>query len=132
MLVTYTARTHLIDGHSEGGQYELQLQLSAADPEDHWIGDEVTSDDGAVTEVEEHRVDRIWSFTVGPYVVADAPAIDEWFFSVLDRSQFTFDVYGTSGSPDDPKTGVMVTKNRRIRWLGPQHREFSFRVREVG
>ena len=77
-----------------------------------------------------HRIDSLWDVETGRLLESQMPQWDEFFASVAAGETFTFDAYGTIGTPDDPRAAKLVGSDWRHGRLGATRRyTTSFQLR---
>lgn len=77
------------------------------------------------------RQNDFWDVTSGLIARADKKYWDEFFGSVMAREIFSFDAYGTSGSPDNPINVTLDEVPKIQREAMSDYFRMSFKVREV-
>lgn len=109
-VFSYTAvdRGSLVNGHSEGGQYQIEIPFSEWTPRNKEKKVVKRSLSGK-PHTTFHNRQTLFSFSTIP---TDDPAIleqlDELFASVAGGETFSIDVYGTIATPHNPVTAFMV------------------------
>jgi hypothetical protein len=105
--VTYTALRRIISGHSASTSYSIDFEASRIDPALNFTRDFGISLDGT-TEGILSRVEDTWAVTTSFIDSTDLSQWKEFLASVAAAEGFTFDAYGTSGSPDNPETVILT------------------------
>jgi len=136
--VTYIARRSLVSGHTEGGAYSINLEVSQKDRTRKVVAFDAVAIGGA-TWTTYHRGENRWRIETAPLQGADADNVREFLDSVEDGQLFTFDPTYTAGaSPSDRRTVRLesnsYTERRAIQRGDDQSGDFfvfAFDVRQI-
>lgn len=105
--VTYTAKRGVINTHTAGDEYSLNLQAVAVD-ESREVGAETQSSLSNRTETLWYHGTDQWSVRVVVQGASALAALKEFLQSTEGGESFEFDAYGTVAAPDDPITAQRV------------------------
>ena len=126
--VTYTAKRRIISGHTIDTEYDIDFDSTLLDQQMRLVGSQSVSLSGT-TEGINNRVSDIW--TVRTEIFADA-SLDSWkefLASVAAAETFTFDAYGTSGSPDNAQSVILEGQPSITRMDKAMKYQITFTVR---
>ena len=110
----YQAKRSIVDDHTEGFDYDLQLGVRRYDPTPDVKKTELVSLSG-VRQTTLHRVDMLYRFETELIDETNVKNVEEFIHSTMAGEQFSFDMKGVPGAPDSPVNYTMVrgfTKNR--------------------
>lgn len=97
--VTYVARRALAPSHSAGDTFSIAISIiDLAYPDGGDLKEQQQSISGDV-EIQWLGEVRIWSVTLAPVRYSEAAILFEFLRSTSDGQTFTFDPFGTVGSP---------------------------------
>jgi hypothetical protein len=105
MIVTYIATRSLIPGHTLGTPYSLEVCLVSADPTIEGRRVDQVALSGRRESLFWHKRDG-FAITIGHFseVSSENDAVLEFLDSTMGGESFTFDMWGVTGDPDDPRT----------------------------
>lgn len=128
--VTYVAARGVIGSHTLGASYTLEFAGELLAPTYDVVGTESVSLSG-LRVGRLHRFEHQWQVQTPIIDEADVPAWEEFLKSVAAKERFTFDAYGTTASPDNAETVVMIGRPTRTREGSTKRYRFSFNVAVV-
>lgn len=105
--IVYTAKRSVMDSHSIETEYEFEVALNKFERSAKREQETSPSLSGVRFTVL-HRIDVFYDISTVP--LSDLLVIDqmrEFLDSVAAGEQFTLDVYGEIGAPDDPRTFII-------------------------
>lgn len=97
--VTYTARRSLAPSHVAEEIYTLPISIVELKRPDGGDLKEVQQSLSGKQEIQWYGEVRVWSVTLAPVRVSEAAILYEFLRSTADGQSFTFDPYGSEGSP---------------------------------
>jgi hypothetical protein len=97
--VTYIAKRALAPGHTLSSAYDLPLKVTDLIRPSGSALREIQESISGKVETQYYGECRRWSVTLAPVRVSEAAILYEFLRSTEDGQQFTFDPYGTDGSP---------------------------------
>jgi hypothetical protein len=135
--ITYTATRGLISGHSVGTPYSFDLGCQQIDPSGAVTKESQTSLSGRRESLRFYR-ESLYDVTSRPLAGNALLQLREFLKSCEADEPFTWDAYGTIGTPDDPVTatieGGQFSEQRfqpRGQGGGNDYFVINFRVRVV-
>lgn len=127
--ITYTAidRGNLATGHTAGLVYSIDFGAMELLPTRKSFKNESMSLDGSKESIL-LRVENYWQVNSGLVTQSNLELWEEFFESVLNNETFTFDAYGTSGSPDNA-VSVTMEQSDSISHSGKVRYQYTFTVK---
>ena len=104
--VEYTAKRRIISGHTAETTYQMDFSSTTLNQSLNIAGSRSVALDGTTEGVLDYVAD-VWGVTTAVVEAADLPQWYEFLASVAAAESFTFDAYGTSGSPDNAQTVIL-------------------------
>lgn len=128
--ITYVAKRRIASDHTVDTEYTLDVGMQEITPRDQPVGEQSVSQGGRMETVLD-RVETVWQFTTTELETdtTEADHMREFIASAMDGQTLTIDPYGTSGSPDNPISAVLVHDDSAPNRIS-LYQIFSFRVRE--
>ena len=109
-----------------GQSYSIDFALTAADRSVTVERNKQQPLGGGAPEITFYRRQKFYSVTTSLFTEAQMKQVREFLASVDDGSQFTFDPYGTSGSPDSPHPAMLDSDGYSEQRADPT--TFNYRV----
>lgn len=113
--IQYTAQKRLISGHSASTSYIMEFGLAQSDFKGKIYSSSHESLSGKREVVKQSREDDEWVITTTKILKADEPQWQEFFYSVIDGTPFSVDLYGTIAVPDNVQSMVMISKDYTLK-----------------
>lgn len=129
--IVYTAKRSVIDSHSIDTEYEFEIALNKFERSAEREQDTSSSLSGSRFTVL-HRIDIFYDISTVPIKSTSAIAqMRELLDSVAGGEEFTIDVFGEIGSPDNPKVFVIDGNYKESMVDISGFYTFSFKALEV-
>lgn len=123
MRVTYTASRGVINGHSIGNSYSLDIPIKSHNPSDVFDGYQNLTPNDSETNI--NTVITYHKFSTTQLDYHEMLEIREFLMSANDGQDIILDIYGTIDEPDTP-VNCKLKFMKKIKAGTPSYKKYDF------